>query len=1039
MSFIDEVRAKRQKLADVLADEEYSGIREIVEELYPDRAHFIYELLQNSEDAGATEVTFALGESAVSFEHNGRPFDKDDVLGITNIGKGTKKDQPDQIGRFGVGFKAVFAYSETPHIWSPNVSFSICDLVLPTEIAPKPDLLHKTRFDFPFNNPKKSSPVAYAEVKAGLEGLAETTLLFLSHLKAIRWQINPTLSGEVLRVHHSANHIEVLKRANGESIASSHFLRFSQPVQGLEKQFVSVAFALASLPHVTIFNAQQPIAEQFKIIPATTGRVAVFFPADKETSGLRFHLHAPFVPELSRASVKDTPANAPLFAQLAQLAAGSLHIVRQLDLLTGEFLAVLPNPQDPLPPRYQPIRTAIINEMNNQPLTPTYSKSHAPAKNLRQAKASLKELLSSGDLAFLSGQGGQPLNWAIAAAQKNSNADRFLAGLAITGWGIDKFIECLTQKASVASQSTFAYSFIRSGPDPAFMKWLSEKSMEWHQGLYGLLFDHLAADPDQLEIHFEKLKNLQIARLSNASYSLGSKCFFPDNDMQHDEVLPRVDVRLYTSGNNNKQQEAAHKFLKVIIGVREVGEAERIEAVLRERYGAASLKPDRNDLARWIALVEKDPEKAAIFKPYCIFERKDGKWTQPKHVFLDDPFEHTELSVYYNAYKLGEPSESNGLPMALADYYQDCGVTIGRLVAFAKAVGVQTYLSSVDELLNILPHIEKSIQLGTPDIVAITFLWRILCEQGRSNSHILEVPYSHHKGWGHHETRYYFSKLCSRLQSSSWVPQQIGMDLKFLPPRKASREALPAGFPFDSGWRWLQHFEFGADAAKISEDHRQQEAMASQQETMAKQVGFPDAQSLERAKRFASLPAEEQERYLAEREKRSSGNLPDHEPVNADRRAERVGEGAADAPERVTEKRIRSVAVGREDVKEETEEYLRHQYTNEDGEMICQVCQAPLPFKLDDGSYYFEKVEFLDLVKRHYQNYLALCPNHSAMFQYANGSRTQLRGLFAAMEGQNLAVVLAGTNFTTYFTKTHIADLKKVIEVDSNNGSLPAT
>src|SRR4051812_16004439 len=107
MSFIDEVRAKRQKLADVMADPEYSGIREIVEELYPDKAHFIYELLQNAEDAGASEVQFTLTRDQLSFEHNGRPFNEDDVWGITNIGKGTKKEQEDKIGRFGVGFKAV--------------------------------------------------------------------------------------------------------------------------------------------------------------------------------------------------------------------------------------------------------------------------------------------------------------------------------------------------------------------------------------------------------------------------------------------------------------------------------------------------------------------------------------------------------------------------------------------------------------------------------------------------------------------------------------------------------------------------------------------------------------------------------------------------------------------------------------------------------------------------------------------------------------------------------------------------------------------
>lgn len=41
MTFLERVRQKRQKLADVLYDDDYSGIREIVEELYPDRAHFI--------------------------------------------------------------------------------------------------------------------------------------------------------------------------------------------------------------------------------------------------------------------------------------------------------------------------------------------------------------------------------------------------------------------------------------------------------------------------------------------------------------------------------------------------------------------------------------------------------------------------------------------------------------------------------------------------------------------------------------------------------------------------------------------------------------------------------------------------------------------------------------------------------------------------------------------------------------------------------------------------------------------------------------
>jgi len=118
-------------------------------------------------------------------------------------------------------------------------------------------------------------------------------------------------------------------------------------------------------------------------------------------------------------------------------------------------------------------------------------------------------------------------------------------------------------------------------------------------------------------------------------------------------------------------------------------------------------------------------------------------------------------------------------------------------------------------------------------------------------------------------------------------------------------------------------------------------------------------------------------------------------------------------------------------VKQEAGQYLQEQYTNSDGEMICQVCKAPLPFKLDDGSYYFEKVEFLKEFKRRYrQNYLALCPNHCAMFQYANGTRELMKGMFCSMGNQQLEVILAQSDATIYFTKTHIADLRTLIQVE---------
>jgi hypothetical protein len=144
------------------------------------------------------------------------------------------------------------------------------------------------------------------------------------------------------------------------------------------------------------------------------------------------------------------------------------------------------------------------------------------------------------------------------------------------------------------------------------------------------------------------------------------------------------------------------------------------------------------------------------------------------------------------------------------------------------------------------------------------------------------------------------------------------------------------------------------------------------------------------------------------------------------------------APERRSEERTRSVSVGIEAVKEQAAQYLRQQYTNPDGAMTCQICKRRLPFDLDDGTPYFEKVEFLpSLGKHHHQNYLALCPNHSAMFQHAIGSRDALLGAIASLSGNEIEVVLARRKLTIYMTKTHSSDLKAVLRADALDDKCP--
>src|SRR5215213_9658713 len=91
---------------------------------YGDRTHFIFELLQNAEDAlarragwqGSRAVNFALGDSELRVSHSGKPFDELDVRGICGIAESTK--DLTAIGRFGIGFKSVNAFTQRPEIHS---------------------------------------------------------------------------------------------------------------------------------------------------------------------------------------------------------------------------------------------------------------------------------------------------------------------------------------------------------------------------------------------------------------------------------------------------------------------------------------------------------------------------------------------------------------------------------------------------------------------------------------------------------------------------------------------------------------------------------------------------------------------------------------------------------------------------------------------------------------------------------------------------------------------------------------------------------
>ena len=102
------------------------------------------ELIQNADDARATEIKFILDTRnlkqektfGISFNDlqgpalccwNNAIFEKQDLKGITSLGRGSKADEIQKCGRFGVGFNSVYHLTDAPQFISDFNEYCIFD------------------------------------------------------------------------------------------------------------------------------------------------------------------------------------------------------------------------------------------------------------------------------------------------------------------------------------------------------------------------------------------------------------------------------------------------------------------------------------------------------------------------------------------------------------------------------------------------------------------------------------------------------------------------------------------------------------------------------------------------------------------------------------------------------------------------------------------------------------------------------------------------------------------------------------------------
>ena len=330
-------------------------------QLYTDKSHFVYELLQNAEDAGATKIKFEQYPDRLVVLHDGHPFSMENLQGLCDIGKSDKTDDLNQIGEFGVGFKSVFGICETVRLYShPSKSdqekgyhqfaVEIKDFTHPVDIDDQDVALgYTTMFVFPYSVGFTFSGFATIEklndvLSKRLQNLGITTLLFMKHLQSIDYKIElPRLrtSGTYLLDKTPINDHCSLVSAMGETGNKKEneeisYLMFSRPVTGIQAgRTIDIAFAV-----------KVEESGEYTFTASKSPYISVYFPTETE-SKLKFIVQGPYRTTPNRSSVPaDDKDNIDLAEQTASLLRDSVIELRDTGKLNFSFLNILPVDSD---------------------------------------------------------------------------------------------------------------------------------------------------------------------------------------------------------------------------------------------------------------------------------------------------------------------------------------------------------------------------------------------------------------------------------------------------------------------------------------------------------------------------------------------------------------------------------------------------------------------------------------------------------------------------------------------------------------------
>ncbi len=276
--------------------------------------HVLSELLQNADDAGATEARAVIEDGTFLFEHNGRDFTEDEFRSLCRFGYSNKRALH-TIGFRGIGFKSTFSLGPEVYLFTPTlaVRFDQGRFTQPHWSQPH-QTLGWTRIEVTISDEHRLGALK-KNLKEWLEH--PVSLLFFTHIRHLE------IEGQ-----------EVRWQEHGPGpVQDSEWIQ----LEGEKKLFLRIRSEEAPFPPEALaeIREERMIQEEdlstfppcrVELILGAEGRLYVILPTNVKTN-LPFAANAPFLQDPARHGIKSpdtSPTNRWLLQRIGSLAAKAM-------------------------------------------------------------------------------------------------------------------------------------------------------------------------------------------------------------------------------------------------------------------------------------------------------------------------------------------------------------------------------------------------------------------------------------------------------------------------------------------------------------------------------------------------------------------------------------------------------------------------------------------------------------------------------------------------------------------------------------------